>query len=58
MHRHRPSSRRAVGLTEYIVVVVLIAIGVLLAVEVFGQVEQEKYLGAEIEVYRIDTQAQ
>ena len=45
-HNHR-FSRRGQGKTEYVIIVVLIAIAVLAAVFNYGAVLQEKFLGTE-----------
>lgn len=53
--RTRPA--RGAGMTEYIVIVVLVAISVLLAVKAYGHVVLTKNVGATVEVQRIDTRA-
>ncbi|MBI4615804.1 MAG: hypothetical protein HY720_19450 [Planctomycetes bacterium] len=47
-------SRRAAGLTEYIVIVVLVAISLVAAVKMFGWRVQEKYIGSDIQVDQLE----
>ncbi|MBI4614560.1 MAG: hypothetical protein HY720_13200 [Planctomycetes bacterium] len=46
----RKNERNGQGLTEYVILIVLVAIGVLGAVKVFGWRVEEKFDGASIEV--------
>ncbi|MBI4616072.1 MAG: hypothetical protein HY720_20820 [Planctomycetes bacterium] len=46
--------RDGVGLTEYVILVVLVAIALLGAVAAFGGTVQEKVLDADVEVMALD----
>lgn len=46
----RPLRRRGQSMTEYIIIIVLVAIAVLAGVLLFGKVLEQKYLGSDATV--------
>ena len=49
--------RRGQSMTEYIIIVVLIAIAVLAGVLLFGKVLEQKYWGADVRVDELEVDA-
>ena len=58
MNRLRQNRKRGAGMTEYIIIVILVAISLIVAVTLFGWRDQEQYAKSAAELMELQEQIQ